>query len=218
MEDLQDIRERLRRWGWVGVALGLPGLGLLGYTAYIALIEGPFSWEVFLVSALLASPLPIGARMIARGWGMSDSRLASDPWVRANTRRGPFLTLAALFAGGFGVFALSMPACGCSTREKAYVAAMRSDLKNLASQQEIYFSDHRTYSADPVALAFVTSDGVVVQVEATLTGWTARAWHEGLGAGVACVMWYGDAPHRMRTDGGDAPREAGVLACDDRPA
>ena len=33
-----------------------------------------------------------------------------------------------------------------ATREKAYFAAMKSDLKNLASQQEIYYSDWYTYS------------------------------------------------------------------------
>ena len=29
-----------------------------------------------------------------------------------------------------------------ATREKAYFAAMKSDLKNLASQQEIYYADN----------------------------------------------------------------------------
>jgi prepilin-type N-terminal cleavage/methylation domain-containing protein len=33
-----------------------------------------------------------------------------------------------------------------ATREKAYFAAMKSDLKNLASQQEIYYSDNYTYT------------------------------------------------------------------------
>ena len=33
-----------------------------------------------------------------------------------------------------------------ATREKAYFAALKSDLKNLASQEEIYYSDNYTYS------------------------------------------------------------------------
>ncbi len=33
-----------------------------------------------------------------------------------------------------------------STREKAYFAAMKSDLKNLATQEEIYYSDYYTYT------------------------------------------------------------------------
>ena len=32
-----------------------------------------------------------------------------------------------------------------ATREKAYFAAMKSDMKNLASQQEIYYADNRVY-------------------------------------------------------------------------
>ena len=40
-----------------------------------------------------------------------------------------------------------------ATREKAYFAAMKSDLKNLASQQEIYYADNYSYNATPAALA-----------------------------------------------------------------
>ena len=47
-----------------------------------------------------------------------------------------------------------------ATREKAYFAAMKSDLKNLASQQEIYYSDEYTYTADTTDLGFVESDAV----------------------------------------------------------
>ena len=36
-----------------------------------------------------------------------------------------------------------------STREKAYFAAMKSDLKNLASQQEIYYADAYTLHQQP---------------------------------------------------------------------
>ena len=34
------------------------------------------------------------------------------------------------------------------TREKAYVSAMKSDLKNLASQQEIFYADNYAYTTD----------------------------------------------------------------------
>ena len=33
-----------------------------------------------------------------------------------------------------------------ATREKAFVSAMKSDLKNLASQQEIYYADNYGYT------------------------------------------------------------------------
>src|SRR5690606_2726521 len=39
-----------------------------------------------------------------------------------------------------------------NTREKAYISAMKSDLKNLMSQQEIYYSNYYTYTTDETAL------------------------------------------------------------------
>ena len=51
-----------------------------------------------------------------------------------------------------------------ATREKAYYAALKSDLKNLSSQQEIYYSDHYTYTTSTTDLGFVQSEGVTVSV------------------------------------------------------
>src|SRR5690606_34194848 len=53
-----------------------------------------------------------------------------------------------------------------ATREKAYFAAMKSDLKNLASQQEIYYSDTYEYTSDQDDLGFVASSGVTVVIAA----------------------------------------------------
>ena len=49
-------------------------------------------------------------------------------------------------------------------RTRAYVAAMKSDLKNLASQQEIYYSDEYSYTSSVSALAFTPSDGATVNI------------------------------------------------------
>ena len=78
-----------------------------------------------------------------------------------------------------------------ATREKAYVAAMKSDLKNLASQQEIYYSDHYTYTTSPTALGFVASEGVTVagQINATTSGWSASATHAAIADD--CGVYYG---------------------------
>src|SRR5690348_17850979 len=46
-----------------------------------------------------------------------------------------------------------------STKEKAYIASMKSDLKNLATSEEAYYSDKNTYSTDTTALNFNTSTG-----------------------------------------------------------
>ena len=81
-----------------------------------------------------------------------------------------------------------------ATREKAYFAAMKSDLKNLASQQEIYYADEYTYSNVTTNLGFVQSEAVHVGIVASATGWSATATHEALTAGTqGCAIYYGQA-------------------------
>jgi Tfp pilus assembly protein PilE len=68
-----------------------------------------------------------------------------------------------------------------AARERSVKALMRSDLQRLAVAQESYFFDHRVYGADPAdlqAVGFRPSPGVHLVInEATLTGWSATAWH-----------------------------------------
>jgi hypothetical protein len=65
---------------------------------------------------------------------------------------------------------------GC-TKEKAYVTAMKSDLRNMVSAQEAYFADHGRYASD-VNEVFRPSTGVTIRIEsADATGWRARTTH-----------------------------------------
>jgi len=97
-----------------------------------------------------------------------------------------------------------------ATREKAYFAAMKSDLKNLASQQEIYYSDAYSYSSATTDLSFTNSDGVNVDIDATSSGWSASATHAALGTSEGCAIFYGTAtaPTAPVT-----PTQPGELAC-----
>jgi type IV pilus assembly protein PilA len=85
-----------------------------------------------------------------------------------------------------------------NTKEKAVVAAMRSDLRNLATAQEGFWVENRTYygGAIPNAAAFPyqTSNGVSIAiVSATDAGWSARATGLPLTA-EQCVIFYGVTP------------------------
>jgi prepilin-type N-terminal cleavage/methylation domain-containing protein len=97
-----------------------------------------------------------------------------------------------------------------ATREKAYFAAMKSDLKNLASQQEIYYSDNYSYSASAADLAFTNSDGVIVTPTASSSGWSATAYHMALGTGEGCALFYGTA---AAPSAPAAPTQPGEVAC-----
>ena len=85
-----------------------------------------------------------------------------------------------------------------STKEKAYIAAMKSDLHSLATAQEVYSADQdpNIYSADVAALAgyFRPTTGVVINItEATPSGWSAVAMHASVPAPYSCAYFYGNA-------------------------
>jgi len=65
-----------------------------------------------------------------------------------------------------------------NTKEKAYLAAMKSDLRNLVTAQESYFADYVTYTSSQANLNYNPSTGVTVTVGAfNGTGWNATASH-----------------------------------------
>jgi prepilin-type N-terminal cleavage/methylation domain-containing protein len=69
-----------------------------------------------------------------------------------------------------------------STRERAFVAALKSDLRNLATAEESYFYDNASYATSLASLvAFTPSTGNLVTInEATVGGWSATAARPGV--------------------------------------
>jgi prepilin-type N-terminal cleavage/methylation domain-containing protein len=68
-----------------------------------------------------------------------------------------------------------------NTKEKAYVASMKSDLRNLVTAQEAYFSDNNSSYASTITVMgtnYKSSSGVSVALNTvTATGWTATSTH-----------------------------------------
>lgn len=80
-----------------------------------------------------------------------------------------------------------------AVREKAYLAAARADLRNLANLQDVYYNDNYSYTTDFTALGFDNTEGVTVTVgEATNLGWSATASHAGMPA-ESCAIFHGNA-------------------------
>src|SRR5512133_2642239 len=76
-----------------------------------------------------------------------------------------------------------------NTKEKAYVAAMKSDLRNLVTAEEALFSDSVRYSADTASLHFKVSTGVTGPTIVTGAGfWTAVVGHSQLKATRKCQI------------------------------
>lgn len=107
-----------------------------------------------------------------------------------------------------------------ATRERAFYKAMQSDLRNLVTQQEVYYSlpeSEYTYAADVTdpLLEFHASSGVTVEVGAAdNVGWSATATHEGLDPGDAphCAVFVGEAAAVTPAV------DAGVIRCIDEDA
>ncbi len=98
-----------------------------------------------------------------------------------------------------------------ATREKAYFAAMKSDVKNLASQQEIYYADHYQYTTSVTALTFTNSEGVNIAISATTSGWDASATHSALGTAEGCAIFYGTVATTPTAPA--TPTAPGEVAC-----
>jgi prepilin-type N-terminal cleavage/methylation domain-containing protein len=65
-----------------------------------------------------------------------------------------------------------------NTKSKAYVTAMKSDLRNLVTAEEAFFSDSSKYSSDLSALKFQKSAGTTDPQISVGTGyWTATNSH-----------------------------------------
>jgi type IV pilus assembly protein PilA len=79
-----------------------------------------------------------------------------------------------------------------NTKEKAYVAAMKSDLRNLVTAEESYFADQVSYTTSTTAINFTPSTGVTVTITAaTGTGWSATSSHNATSK--TCGIFVGSA-------------------------
>ncbi len=79
-----------------------------------------------------------------------------------------------------------------NTKEKSYIATMKSDLRNLVTAQESYLSDNYTYAGNLSNLTYNVSRGVTVTIGyASSAGWNATASYTGTTK--TCGIFYGTA-------------------------
>lgn len=81
-----------------------------------------------------------------------------------------------------------------NTKEKAYVSAMKSDLRNLATAEEAFFYDSAKYTANFAQMNnFTPSTGVnLVISQATPSGWSASTTST-YAPGRQCALFSGTA-------------------------
>ncbi|MFL5577293.1 MAG: type II secretion system protein [Gemmatimonadaceae bacterium] len=84
-----------------------------------------------------------------------------------------------------------------NTKEKAYLAAMKSDLRNLATAQEAYASDNsgnymptgQAIGGQPAFNNYSPTTGVTVDITNSGAGWSAIATHTALPAAKKCAIF-----------------------------
>ena len=88
-----------------------------------------------------------------------------------------------------------------TTKEKAYMATMKTDLRNLVTAEEAFFSDNQAFSSDQTALNYSPSKNVTVTVTLDGTsGWHAQSTHT-LVSGKSCLVYVGSAVPAGQKDG-----------------
>lgn len=98
-----------------------------------------------------------------------------------------------------------------SARDRSYMATVVLDLKNFASQQEIYHGNNTNYANNVNAITnMVVSEGVTITVnQSDPRGWAATGWHDAL-PDRQCGIYYGVASAGNATPA----TSAGVIACE----
>ena len=92
-----------------------------------------------------------------------------------------------------------------NTKSKAYITAMKSDLRNLVSAEESFFSDSAKYSTSLTALNVKASSGVNSPTITTYPGaWSATNSHTQL-TGTVCGIGVNTTNPRVTTAGEGEP-------------
>ena len=91
-----------------------------------------------------------------------------------------------------------------NTKEKAYIAGMKADLRNLVTAQEAYFADNVTYASVLSNLNYNVSAGNTVSISsATGTGWAATSSNNATAK--TCGIFVGSATPPVTGENEGAP-------------
>ena len=106
---------------------------------------------------------------------------------RSRNRKGFTLIELLIVVVIIGILAAIAIPKFAETKAKAYKTAMRSDLKNLVSSAEAFFSDNNTYVGYPAPTG---SSGVTLSFTGGAQGWNASSLHTN--TAVTCTIYVGN--------------------------
>ena len=113
--------------------------------------------------------------------------------MKSNLRKGFTLIELLIVVVIIGILAAIAIPKFATTKEKAYMATMKTDLRNLATAQEGYFSDNQAFTNDTSALSYAPSKNVTITIDQlSSSGWHGKAVHT-LVSGKKCDVYVGAA-------------------------
>ncbi len=118
---------------------------------------------------------------------------------RNRTRKGFTLIELLIVVVIIGILAAIAIPKFAETKEKAYISSMKSDLKNVATSAEAFFSDNNTYAGFTPNPASNDGDAIAFADQGA-GGWSATATHPGA-PGWTCTNAAGSAVAAGLPDG-----------------
>ena len=113
--------------------------------------------------------------------------------MKSTTKKGFTLIELLIVVVIIGILAAIAIPKFATTKEKAYLATMKTDLRNLVTAEEGYFSDNQAFTSDLSAIGFSPSKNVSITVDnVTGNGWHANATHS-VATSRTCDVYVGDA-------------------------
>ena len=153
--------------------------------------------------------------------------LLSESQHRENSRKEPKVRTIIKWEAGFtivemmivlvliSILALMATVSLSSSSDRAYVVAMQSDLRNIATAQEAYIEQRfaetgqARYANRMRDLDINLSNGVVIRMRGNQNGWSARATHQRTGSRRCAIVRGTIRPFPPATSG-----EEGKVVCD----
>ncbi len=101
--------------------------------------------------------------------------------MESRARRGFTLIELLIVVVIIGILAAIAIPKFANTKQRAYLASVKEDLRNLVTAEEAYFSTYATYTSSTTNMNATQSPGVTLTMgTVAATGWGATATHTGL--------------------------------------
>jgi prepilin-type N-terminal cleavage/methylation domain-containing protein len=114
--------------------------------------------------------------------------------MKSNTRKGFTLIELLIVVVIIGILAAIAIPKFAATKEKAYIAAVKTDLRNLVTAEEGYFADFQAFTTDLVAMNFAPSQNVNIaaaNISVAADGWEATGVTHTLVSTKTCAVYVG---------------------------